>query len=278
MIVDRTGHTADMVFAQSTMEYDMFHYSTKNRPLDSKHLAKLIAAIKRKNLLRDNPIKVDADGTVIDGQHRLEAAKFLRVPIYYQTTTDMTIEDAAEINGPVKKWTRNDHMAVYCEDGRVEYLKLKKFLQRHPKLSLNLATSLTYYGDRTANSFEAGEYKCNDIDFAEEVTQALSDFAEYIPYAYEPPFVAAVKHLLEHAEYDHKRMVDKLKYTSAMLRKCTNSLDYLRTFEVIYNYKTTEKYRMHFERLNSSSKRRRPDRIRRNAKLGGAHDSSSLDD
>lgn len=278
MMSDRTGHVTDIVFAQSTMEYSVFRYSIKNRPIDPKHLAKLIAAIKRKNLLADNPIKVQADGTVIDGQHRLEAAKFLCVPIYYQTTTDMTIEDAAEINGPIKKWTKADYMAVYCQDERPEYLKLKEFMRRHPKLSLNLAASLTYYGDRTVNSFEAGEYKCNDIDFAEEVTQALSDFAEYIPYAYEPPFVAATKHLLEHAEYDHKRMVDKLKYTSVMLRKCTNSLDYLRTFEVIYNYKTTEKYRAHFEPLNSGSKRRRPDRIRRNVKLGGTYDPSSLDD
>ena len=267
----------DVVVAQSTMAYDKFHFSAKNRPIDQKHLVKLIAAIRRKNLLRDNPIKVDKDGVVIDGQHRLAAAKALGVPIYYQVTANMTIEDAAAINGPVKKWTKNDYMAVYCKEERPEYLKLKEFLQRHPELSLNLAIDLTYYGSWFANIFEDGHYKCNDIDFAEEVTSALSDFAKCVPYAYDAPFVSAVKHLLEYAEYDHQRMVDKLTYTSSMLRKCTNSLDYLKVFETIYNYRTTEKYRARFERLTSNSNRRRPDRIRRNVRLGDNHAQSRND-
>lgn len=254
------------VTVQSTTNYSMFRYSMRNRPIDSKHLTRLITAIQRKNLLQDNPIKIDDKGYVVDGQHRLEAAKHLKLPIYYQTAVVMTVEDAPAINGPVKKWTSEDYFAIYCEEGRPEYLKLREFKRQYPWLKTRIAATLTYYGDRTAMEFEAGLYKCNDIDFAHEVCQALLDFSKYVPYYQEDTFIAAVKHLLEHAEYDHRQMINKLKFCSSMLRKCTNSLDYLKVFETIYNYKAKEGYRAHFERLFSGSPRRRPDRIRRNTR------------
>lgn len=255
---------ADIVVAQATKNYSQFQFSPRNRPIDQKHLNKLIAAIKNKNLLRDHPIQVDSNGIVIDGQHRLEAARQLNLSIYYQVTRDMTIDDTAAVNGPVKKWTTDDYFAVYCQEEREEYLKLKEFKQRYPWLSLRLAIDLTQYGDRVALDFTKGLYKCNDLAFATEVASALLDFSRYVTYYKEPPFVAAVKYLFEHAGYEHRRMMAKLEYASTMLRKCTNSLDYLKVFEDIYNYRTKEAFRMHFERLASASSRRRADRRRRN--------------
>lgn len=257
---------SDVVEVKSTTNYGMFNFSPLNRPVDPRHLAKLVSAIREKNLLRDNPIAVDRNGFVVDGQHRLKAAEQLGVPIYYQITVDMTIDDAAKINGPVKRWTQQDRLSVNLKAGNHEYFKLQEFCSRYPWLSLSVAIDLTYYGDRTQLDFATGGYKCNDLEFAEEVIHAVLDFAAYAPYYREVPFISAVKHLMEHAEYDHRRMVEKLKFTSSMLRKCTNSLDYLKVFEAIYNFKTTEKYRTRFERLPSSSRRRRADRIRREAK------------
>lgn len=266
----------EVVEVRSTTNYGLFNFSPLNRPIDPRHLAKLVVAIQEKNLLRDNPIAVDHNGCVVDGQHRLKAAEQLGVPIYYQFTVDMTIEDAAKINGPVKKWTLKDRLSVQIGAGNPEYIKLNQFCIRYPWLSLAAAIDLTYYGDRVQMDFATGGYKCNDLEFAEEVIHAVLDFAEYIPYYRETPFVSAVKHLLEHAEYDHRRMVEKLKYNSSMLHKCTNSLDYLKVFEGIYNYKTTEKYRANFERLPSASRRRRADRIRRQAKLQAMQSSMGV--
>lgn len=266
----------DVVEVKSTTNYGLFNFSPLNRPIDPRHLAKLVAAIKEKNLLRDNPIAVDRNGNVVDGQHRLKAAEQLGVPIYYQITVDMTIDDAAKINGPVKRWTMQDRMSVQMQAGSPEYLKLNEFCKRYPWLSLAVAVDLTYYGDRVQMDFANGGYKCNDLDFAEEVVQALLDFAEYVNYYREATFVSAVKHLLEHAEYDHQRMVEKLKYTSSMLHKCADSLAYLKVFESIYNYRTTEKYRAYFERLPSSSRRRRVDRVHRNVKSKASESLASV--
>ena len=68
-------------------------FSPLNRPIDPRHLAEAGCSDQEKNLLRDNPIAVDHNGCVVDGQHRLKAAEQLGVPIYYQFTVDMTIED-----------------------------------------------------------------------------------------------------------------------------------------------------------------------------------------
>ncbi len=261
-----TMQSLDIVVAQSTTDYGQFRYSLQNRPIDHRHLERLIAAIKNKNLLRDNPIKVNGDGVVIDGQHRLEAAKKLDLPIYFQVTEVMTIEDAASINGPVKKWTSQDFLEVYCNTGNQDYMMLREFVSRYPWMSLSSAINLTYYGDRTLIGFQSGAYKCNDIDFAEEVARGAKDFSAYISYYAEGTFLSALAQLFEHDGYVHARMVEKLKFASSMMHKCTSAVDYLKLFEAIYNYKTKEENRVYLGPMMSASKSRRPERKGRNAR------------
>lgn len=66
-----------------TKDYGSFKEINSNREVDQRHVRSLVAAIEQKNLLHVNPIVCNADMEVIDGQHRLEAARALGVEIYY---------------------------------------------------------------------------------------------------------------------------------------------------------------------------------------------------
>lgn len=65
---------------QKTQNYNQFKFFESNRDVNCNHL---IESIKKKNLLATHPILVTPELYVIDGQHRLEAAKYLQTPIYY---------------------------------------------------------------------------------------------------------------------------------------------------------------------------------------------------
>ena len=73
----------------STKNYDMFitdrdktgHWSTQNC---EKLIKNLMQSISYRNLLAWRPIIVTKNFLVIDGLHRLEAAKRLGVEIYYE--------------------------------------------------------------------------------------------------------------------------------------------------------------------------------------------------
>lgn len=67
---------------EKTKNYSLFKKYAKNRDIDGRHVEKLIASIKTANLLDCEPILVNEKMEVIDGQHRLEAAKSLNLDIY----------------------------------------------------------------------------------------------------------------------------------------------------------------------------------------------------
>lgn len=69
---------------KETKDYNIFKKHPNNREIFHANLEKIKRSIQIKNLLEYRPIIVDKKMQVIDGQHRLEAARQLGVPIYYQ--------------------------------------------------------------------------------------------------------------------------------------------------------------------------------------------------
>lgn len=66
-----------------TKEYSTFKMVNFNRDKSKKHILNVIKMIKKENLLHLHPILVNHQMEVIDGQHRLEAAKELGLEIFY---------------------------------------------------------------------------------------------------------------------------------------------------------------------------------------------------
>jgi hypothetical protein len=67
-----------------TSDYALFHLLPENRAVYVNHVRKLVAVITQSNLLHIKPLDVMADLGVIDGQHRLAAARELGLPVYYK--------------------------------------------------------------------------------------------------------------------------------------------------------------------------------------------------
>jgi len=95
---------------QKTTDYSQFKFlEDKNRPPTPNYM---IQAIQQKNLLAEHPIICDVNMNVIDGQNRLKAAEFLRLPVYYIVSENITPEDIGlcQIQKP---WAMTDYLKFY---------------------------------------------------------------------------------------------------------------------------------------------------------------------
>ena len=85
----------------STIEHNQFKSIKGNRAVSPPHVRSIIESITEHNYLFEFPISVTNDLEVIDGQHRLEAAKQLGKMIWYRKIDikgDTAIRDIQLIN------------------------------------------------------------------------------------------------------------------------------------------------------------------------------------
>lgn len=247
----------------ATTNYVQFLFDPINRPVDEKKVIKLFDAIQERNLLADNPILVDLDYRVLDGQHRLKAAEAAHLPIYYFFASETTIDDVAKLNNTRNGWTLANYISSYCERGNPEYIALREFMKQNPHIGPNAAVDLCNYGDKfnLRERFADGKYECNDIPFATLVANAMLDFrAIGCKFWNQQTFVYSVAQLFARENYDHSRMMDKLSQKPQLLRAATTVDDYMEIFTEAYNFRSHASGRVEFKRLNTSDRRYRPDR------------------
>jgi hypothetical protein len=126
-----------------TKDYDSFKVIVSNREVDKTHVKKLSGSIRRKNLLYIRPVIVNTRMEVIDGQHRIAACQEIDETVYYIKVDQLSKEDIAILNTAQKNWTRMDFINFYAIEGRDEYRKLSKLINKYPvKVSFLLSFCL----------------------------------------------------------------------------------------------------------------------------------------
>ena len=101
-----------------TNNYNKFNNFLGNRSVASvtsrHHIEKLMESMKKSYL--PQPIIVDENMAVLDGQHRLEAARQLNLPIYYlKMHSPISVMDIQRVNNVTNKWDTNDYLSSNLE-------------------------------------------------------------------------------------------------------------------------------------------------------------------
>ena len=120
---------------KKTKEYGMFKLVAENREINKRHLKRLVKSISEENRLSMCPIIVNKHLEVIAGQHRLEAAKFLQLPIYYKVHPTATIRDAQILSSAVSAWSQEDALHHYNKMAIEPYMDLHKLVSENPVMS-----------------------------------------------------------------------------------------------------------------------------------------------
>lgn len=234
----------------STTDYDQFKFLEANRTVNPRHLAELIGKIREKNLLKDLPIIVNDKMEVMDGQHRLNAARELAVPIYYKISNEFVPEDIASVNSSGRGWILQDYLDFHIAQNNANYIKLNKFVMEN---NINLYTAIGLLSGASAQpgsvlikDFENGKFTYKNEQHAKKVLKMRDDFKNYFTAANSKMFLNALSRISKNEKYDHKRMIEKLNYNWQKLTKAADVNSYVKMLEQIFNFKARKHDLVHF--------------------------------
>ena len=238
-----------------TKKYDMFTLRDDNREkIDQAHVKRLCESINSRNLLEFRPIIVNEKMEIIDGQHRLLAAKQLGVEIYYQVEKKLDALDIIKMNVS-KNWTMLDYLNFYCVHEYAEYVKLKDFMDKH-NLTLRVALYIAI-GERILgyDIFKKGEFVFEDKSMDEEM-YICWDTIKFIKkmnggsyYTHTGRFWKALLKLIRHPEFKLERWMSNLERLVSHFSPKASTLDYIKTISKIYNWHTVPKIELSTEGL-----------------------------
>lgn len=226
-----------------TYDYEIFKRMRGNRIVNNSHVKNLVKSMKEKYL--PQPITVNQDMEIIDGQHRFAAAEELNLPIYYQIIHGASIGDVQRLNTNTKDWKGEDYLNMFCERDFDDYLILKHFIKEY-KFSLQTTMSLLLNKpsiDRAEkNDFKHGNFKIKSVTLAKKNAEKILQIKPYYNGWNRRAFNKAMLILFQNTDYNHPTFIKKLKYCSHMLQHKLNAPIYLATIEEIYNFNSKTDY------------------------------------
>lgn len=221
---------------ETTEDYQSFKRIKGNRKINKAHVNKLTTAFAEDpQVIEYNPIVVNENMEVIDGQHRLEAIKKLKLPVYYKKVPGLDLRSVQNLNSNSKVWSPTDYAVAYSEYGIKDY---DAYLKHKRKYKFNHETTIAYVGVGNANTafgFKRGKFKAGDPNDTSYYTQLLLDLEDYIPHWKARTTSIAFLKIAKHVNYDHDRMMTKIKKAGPTMEYKSQLLDAMRQFEVVFN-------------------------------------------
>ena len=232
----------------NTKDYSEFALYEDNRVISQASIDKMVATIAKKNLLNCFPIvvfrKSGGKKYITDGQRRFLAAKKLGVAVWYIVCNDCTKDDIPEINVSQVPWKNVDYLHSFVvkakqnENGAFnDYLRLEEFTTLYPKFNIANAICMLigYNNQKTANDFKIGRFKIVDYHLACVTADNVMDMKSYHAKYTRTWFIRAMTNLTRHPQYDHKRMMDKMRMKHEDLLQWSTTNQYILNLQKIYN-------------------------------------------
>jgi len=247
-----------------TRNLNVFKFLKGNRPPNPQHIKRLSQSIVDNGMLC-NPILVNEKYEIIDGQHRLLAAKAINSPIYYIIINGYALNQVHALNINQKNWTKKEFLEGYVSMGLKDYIILKNFWLRHKWLKLSdvisLCSSTTSSGslrfakrinkngsvETKGRDFKDGTWVSKNMEAAEGNALRLKQIEPYFQNGYNSSiFVGTMLGLFNHKNYEHSRFLNKLKIQPLALAKCATREQYRMLIEDIYNFKSRNKVSLRY--------------------------------
>lgn len=247
-----------------TKDYDQFKLFHMNRVINKGLVGKLKRNIKKKNLLIDRPILVDEDMHVLDGQHRLRAARELDADVYFVEANATTVNDIPSLQLS-RNWNSYDYMNMYIKEKNENYIKIDAFIREHSLPSISFALSL--FSKKTmavlssdgnsrpaasssiGSAFNNGHFQYpSDDSYARIVMQNIYEVLNYIDYKKTKAMMSALLIIITDERYHHDILIKRIKEAPARIRQANTCGGWVNEFERIYNYKQGRRNYIRFAR------------------------------
>jgi hypothetical protein len=238
-----------------TNDLSTFKTLPGNRVPNLLHINRLIYSINKYGM-KCNPILVNERLEVIDGQHRLAAAKSAGTYVYYIIVPGYTLTEVHTLNLNQKNWAKSDYMEGYANMGIESYIKLREFTLKNDDLAfancLALCSNISCSSDTYLSSqqsklrnskhiFEEGTWIGKDFDLAQDWANKIRMVGTYYEGYDRSVFIRAFIPLLNNEIFDFSEFMHKLRLQPSALVDCVNVDQYRTVIEDIYNWRSRNK-------------------------------------
>lgn len=233
---------------EKTTDYSIFEKHKSNREIDNLNLKRIIFSLESQNMLEFRPILVDEDMRVIDGQHRLEAAKHLGLPIYYQITHEEQTEDIILLNANQKPWVMDDYINYYISKGKLAFQKFRDFQTAYNLTTGFLLRMLKSTRDRAHHEIKIGTFVFYTQSEEEALGEALENsqlivdtMKRYIlidkAFLHSVRFKISLLSFVQQSDVVLSIFLNKIKFKAEAIRPCASADIYYQMFLDIYNFR-----------------------------------------
>lgn len=238
-----------------TNDLSTFKTLPGNRVLNLQHINRLIYSINKYGM-KCNPILVNERLEIIDGQHRLAAAKNVGTFIYYIIVDGYKLTEVHTLNLNQKNWGKADYMEGYANMGIEPYIKLREFVLKNDDFTFASCLGLcsntsnasnTYLAQQTKNNsksdhvFEEGTWIGKDFDLAQDWANKIRMVGTYYEGYDRGSFISSFIPLLYNDKFDFSEFMHKLRLQPSALVDCSNVDQYRTNIEDIYNWRSRNK-------------------------------------
>ena len=227
-----------------TTDYTKFKKTRGNRPVDAAHVEQLKKLISDRDL--EDPIRVNKNMEVIDGQHTLEARKQLDLKIPYIIMDSEDPLDVARLNTGRKNWSMNDYLGQHCARNKMDYKICKSKMNQY---GMNVAEvivlllKISSLWNRISTDFKTGSFSipAGGIENCDRIGSQLMQLRRYFvgmedtSKRMKRSMVHAYIVADKHPRWDFTRFKTACKQRSSWLLAGTSTADYIEIFEKIFN-------------------------------------------
>lgn len=219
-------------------DYNVFKKMKSNRMVTEQRVQNIMESLSKKNIM--NPIVVNENMEILEGQGRFEAKKRLGLPIWYVVEKGGDINDCTLMNQFNKPWSSDDFVNRYAEDGNENYIRLWD-VRQDTKIGYTLLLSLAGHGDRgRSGSLKSGNLVFTSVEETAVYTilNCVNEYKSALSHTgrLNTTFYKAVKVVIAFPGYDHAHMLKNLsiRRTSFVVTRALG--DQLKEFTAVYNY------------------------------------------
>lgn len=228
-------------FTFKTKQYKLITKLLGNRVIKVKNVENKRKLLDKNGFKSSNPVIINVDGKIIDGQHRRMAAEELKIAYKFTVDVDATAENSLqntiELNNSGKPWTTTDYIIAYAENGNEEYQKL---IDLTDELGVNYSKMFALYNGTKLNGDQRkqianGTFKFEDdkADAARERKDELDNLLNQVENQRYKKLVESEAFYVSYLEIRRKDnfkykilsdQFDKLRYTILDRKNLTESL------------------------------------------------------
>jgi hypothetical protein len=252
-------------YAMFTVDPEIFG-DNRNRELTEKGRKILNQSMLRYGWLPCMPLVVyefEGKKLVYDGQHKLDIAKRLKIPVYWVYTKEPF--DIGIINSTAKPWAFQTHVDKFIALGRTDYKEAMDFSNDFsipPKKAFALMIGNVSGGHDLDGSITEGSYKVRDSSFAKAVGTLYLLLLEHCPEMKGVKLIDSLAGIVLAADESGSalcltRLTEKITERGCQKYiKATTSRDlYLDMLEKIYNHKLSTQVSVKVQAVNAINRK-----------------------